>query len=83
MPGIEFSRCIAKIYVRSLSDYSFWVLFSGKKRTRKQPTLRGEAGIFLKEFDRQTDEGCLVLHKKDMFPVFEASRMQELTGAEE
>lgn len=55
--------------------------FSRKKRARKQPTLRGEAGIFLKEFDRQTDEGCLVLRKKDMFPVFEAGRLQELIGA--
>lgn len=60
----------------------FWLFFSHKKEKEKKIISRGETGIFLKEFDRQTDEGCLIIRKKDMYPVFGAGNLQKLIGVD-
>ena len=66
--------CAELIAAVILSGFFFW----GKKRRKKKTVSRGETGIFLKEFDRQTDEGCLIIRKKDMYPVFGAGDLQKL-----
>lgn len=60
----------------------FGLFFSHKKEKEKKIISRGETGIFLKEFDRQTDEGCLIIRKKDMYPVFGAGNLQKLIGVD-
>lgn len=63
-----------------LAVYLIGKLLWGKVQRKSSGKGRGAEAIFLQEWKRQSEEVCILLHRRDRMPVYTAGNLREVLG---